>query len=103
MSVGGTHPRAHAMASACLHEGVDLRYNAPVTAITSSNGRATGIRLKDGRQIEAKIVVSNADPRTTFMELIGWDKLSLFRKERLGNRAFGPGDVPGTPPLAPPP
>ena len=28
-------------------------------------------------------VISNANPRTTFMELLGWDKLSLFRKERL--------------------
>jgi phytoene dehydrogenase-like protein len=28
MSVGGTHTLGHAMASACLHEGVDLRYNA---------------------------------------------------------------------------
>ena len=100
MSVGGTHTLGHAMANACLHEGVDLRYNSPVTSITTENGRATGIRLKDGRDIEAKIVASNADPRTTFMELMGWDRLSAFRKERLANWRFGPEHVLGTPSFA---
>ncbi|HEU4760171.1 MAG TPA: hypothetical protein VFT91_09360, partial [Dehalococcoidia bacterium] len=81
-------------------EGVDLRYNAPVTQILTQNNHTTGVRLKDGREISARIVASNADPKTTFMEMIGWDKLSLFRKERLANWRFGPEHVLGTPSFA---
>jgi phytoene dehydrogenase-like protein len=100
MAVGGTHTLGHAMASACLNVGVDLRYNHQVTGILTQNGRTTGVRLKDGREIAARIVVSNADPRTTFMELIGWNNLELFRKERMANWRFGPEHVLGTPSFA---
>ena len=100
MSVGGTHTLGHAMASACLREGVDFRYNSDVRQILTDNGRVTGVKTKDGREISARIVASNADPRTTFMELIGWDRLSLFRKERIANWRFGPEHVLGTPSFA---
>jgi phytoene dehydrogenase-like protein len=96
LSVGGTHTLGHAMASACLREGVDIRYNSRVTGILRKDGRATGIRLADGRVIEANVVASNADPRTTFVDLLGWDNLSGFRKERLANWRFGPERVLGT-------
>ena len=101
MSIGGTHTLAHAMASAALAAGADLRYNSPVVEILNSNGRATGVRLKDGRTVEArKLVASNADPKTTFVDLIGWDKLSDFRKERMASWRFGPEHVLGTPSFA---
>jgi len=101
MSIGGTHTLAHAMASAALNAGADLRYNSPVVEIIRHSGRAIGVRLKDGRIIEArKLVASNADPRTTFVDLIGWDKLSEFRKERMSNWRFGPEHVLGTPSFA---
>ena len=54
LSIGGTHTLAHAMASAALAAGADLRYNSPVVEILNSGGRATGVRLKDGRTIEAR-------------------------------------------------
>jgi phytoene dehydrogenase-like protein len=89
------------MASAALAAGADLRYNSAVSEIVVSGGRATGVRLHDGRTIEArKLVASNADPRTTFVELVGWDNLGEFRKERLANWRFGPEHVLGTPSFA---
>jgi phytoene dehydrogenase-like protein len=101
LSVGGTHTLAHAMASAALAAGADLRYNSPVVEILRFEGRAIGVRLKDGRIIEArKLVASNADPRTTFADLIGWEKLSEFRKERMSSWRFGPEHVLGTPSFA---
>jgi phytoene dehydrogenase-like protein len=101
LSVGGTHTFAHSMASAAMHEGVDLRYNSPVVEILTTDHRAVGVRLKDGRTIEAKrLVASNADPRTNFLELLGWNRLSLFRKERITNWRFGPEHVLGTPSFA---
>jgi phytoene dehydrogenase-like protein len=101
LSVGGTHTLAHAIASAALNAGADLRYNSPVVEILTSGTRATGVRLKDGRTIEArKLIASNADPRTTFSDLIGMNKLSEFRRERLANWRFGPEHVLGTPSFA---
>lgn len=101
LSVGGTHTLAHAIASAALNAGADLRYNSPVVEILTSGTRATGVRLKDGRTIEArKLIASNADPRTTFSDLVGASKLSEFRRERLANWRFGPEHVLGTPSFA---
>src|SRR3990170_194682 len=79
---------------------LEEKTHASIAGILTKNGRATGVRLRDGREIEARIIASNADPRTTFMELLGWDKLSLFRKERLANWRFGPEHVLGTPSFA---
>lgn len=100
MVVGGTHMLGHAMASACLSEGVDLRYSQRVRRIIMRDGRAAGIELEDGREIEAKVVASNADPRTTFVDLIGEEQLSPMRKERLAGWRFGPEHVLGTPSFA---
>jgi phytoene dehydrogenase-like protein len=100
MSVGGTHTLAHAMTSACMSEGVDVRYNHRVSAILLDDGRATGVRLDDGREIEAKVVASNADPGTTFLQLIGLERLSPFRRERMANWKAGPEHVLGTPSFA---
>jgi phytoene dehydrogenase-like protein len=35
------------------------------------NGRATGVVLENGDEIRGKLVVSSADPRRTFMQLVG--------------------------------
>ncbi len=38
--------------------------------VITKNGRATGVMLEDGTELEAKTVVSAVDPRRTFMELV---------------------------------
>jgi phytoene dehydrogenase-like protein len=100
MSVGGTHMLGHAMASACLNEGVDLRYNHRVRRILTKGGRASGIELADGRQIEARIVVSNLDVRTTCRELLGLDQTAPEMRDFLDNWRFGPEHCLGTPSFA---
>ncbi len=101
MSVGGTHTLAHAMANACLKQGAVLRFGNPVVKILLSDGRVTGVRLKDGTEVEAKkLVASNADPKQTFLELIGEEHLSPFRLERLAHWRYGPEHVLGTPSFA---
>jgi len=96
MSVGGTHMLGHAMASACLSAGVDLRYNHRVRRILTQDGRAVGIELTDGRRIAAKIVVSNLDIRTTCCDLLGLDKTTPAMREFLDNWRFGPEHCLGT-------
>lgn len=100
LCVGGTHMLGHAMASACLHEGVDLRYNHRVREILARDGRVSGIRLEDGREIEARIVVSNLDIRTTFYDLIGRERITPAMGEAVESWRFGPEHCLGTPSFA---
>jgi phytoene dehydrogenase-like protein len=96
MAVGGTHMLGHAMASAALNAGVDLRYNHRVRRILTDDGRVTGIELTDGRRIAAKIVVSNVDIRTTCRDMLGLDKTTPEMREFLDNWRFGPEHCLGT-------
>jgi phytoene dehydrogenase-like protein len=100
MSVGGTHMLGHAMASAALNAGVDLRYNHRVRRILMQGDRASGIELTDGRQIEAKIVVSNLDVEQTCIDLLGPGKATPEIREFLDNWRFGPEHCLGTPSFA---
>ena len=98
--VGGTHMLGHAMAGACLREGVDLRYNHRVRGIPTTTDRVTGIELEDGRTIEAKIVVSNLDIRTTYLDLVGEDRITPEMRAAVENWRFGPEHCLGTPSFA---
>ncbi len=101
MSVGGTHTLAHAMANAAMKQGACLRFTKPVVQIVLREGRAAGVRLKDGTEIAAtKLVASNVDPKQTFLDFIGEERLSDFRRERLAHWRFGPEHVLGTPSFA---
>jgi phytoene dehydrogenase-like protein len=100
MVVGGTHMLGHAMAGACLGQRIDLRYNHRVRRIRSDGGRVTGIELDDGRRVDARIVVSNLDIRTTFVELVGPDAMTPGMHERVEGWRFGPEHCLGTPSFA---
>jgi len=50
--------------------GAEIRLEAPVERVLTSGGRATGVALADGTELEAPIVVSALDPRRTFLELV---------------------------------
>jgi phytoene dehydrogenase-like protein len=61
---------AEALASAARAAGAEIRTSAPVAAIAVKGNRATGVVLEGGEEIEARAVVSNADPRSTFLRLV---------------------------------
>ncbi len=67
--MGGMGAITGAMAAACRSKGVELRTDAEVAAIRVSGGRALGVTLADGSTLDAGIVVSNADPRRTYLSL----------------------------------
>jgi phytoene dehydrogenase-like protein len=64
-----------AMASAARGFGAEIRTGAPVAAIDVVDGRARGVILEDGTEIRARVVLSNADPKRTFLGLV--DKREL--------------------------
>ncbi len=72
---GGMGSLTSALAKAAEVAGVEVRTNAEVQRITVSEGRATTVVLATGEEISARSVVSNADPRTTFLKLV--DPLDL--------------------------
>jgi phytoene dehydrogenase-like protein len=67
---GGTGAIAYAIAEAALALGVEIRTEAPVVRIRSEAGRATGVVLESGEEIDAGVVMSSVDSRMTFIRLL---------------------------------
>ncbi len=72
---GGTGSVSDAIASAARSFGARIRTEALVERVLVASGRATGVVLENGEEIGAKLVVSGADPRRTFLELVGTEYL----------------------------
>jgi phytoene dehydrogenase-like protein len=54
---------------------MQVRTGADVASIVVSGGRATGVALADGSELTARVVLSGADPKRTFLDLV--DKTEL--------------------------
>jgi phytoene dehydrogenase-like protein len=67
---GGTGSIAYAIADAALALGAEIRTEAPVAKVQTRGGRATGIVLESGEEIEAGVVMSSLDSRWTFIKLL---------------------------------
>jgi len=67
---GGNGSVSGAIASAARSFGATLRTNAPVRQVLVRNGRATGVVLDSGEEIEARVVVSGLDARRTYLDLV---------------------------------
>jgi phytoene dehydrogenase-like protein len=68
---GGNGSVSAAIASAARAAGAEIRTGAPVAQVLVKNGRADGVVLAGGEEVRASLVLSNADPRRTFLELVG--------------------------------
>src|ERR1700686_5353030 len=67
---GGMGGVSNAMADSARSRGAVIRVNAPVETIRVENGRARGVVLEGGEEIEANIVASNLTPQLTFLKLL---------------------------------
>jgi phytoene dehydrogenase-like protein len=66
-----------AIAGAARQAGAEIRAGENVARVAvNSQGRAVGVELDDGTVVRAKRVVSNAHPKTTYLDLVGRDHLS---------------------------
>ncbi|HKW43877.1 MAG TPA: NAD(P)/FAD-dependent oxidoreductase [Thermoplasmata archaeon] len=72
---GGMGAISDAIARAAVHFGAKIRTGAEVARIEVRDHRATGVALLDGTTLRARVVLSNADPRRTFLGLVGEDRL----------------------------
>jgi len=73
--IGGMGAITQAMAKACIEAGVEINTSAAVQQIAVASGRASGIILENGLVLNADVVVSNADPKRTFLQLVPQDQL----------------------------
>ncbi|MDP9296646.1 MAG: NAD(P)/FAD-dependent oxidoreductase [Actinomycetota bacterium] len=89
--VGGMGSITQAMASAAREYGAEICTQAPVHRILVEGERAVGVVLEDGTELRARTVVSNADPKRTFLGLL--EKRDLPEEFRLsveGIKMAGP-------------
>lgn len=56
--------------------GGEVRLSSPVKKVLVENGRAVGVELESGEKITAAVVLSNLDPYSTFIRMVGEDNLS---------------------------
>ena len=89
--IGGMGAITDAIAASCRDNGVDIRTGYSVKQINLLDGRACGVTLEDDSVIEAALVVSNADPKCTFLDLLAAGDLNdEFRHKVEGIKMAGP-------------
>lgn len=71
MARGGIGSLSEALRKAFEAHGGTVQYRADVDRILVENGKAVGVRLKDGKTLSAKAVLSSVDARSTFVGLVG--------------------------------
>ena len=74
-----------AMARAATEAGAEIRTDVEVAEISVKDGSARGVALATGEAITARMVVSNADPRRTFLRLVDPAHLSPDFLTRIQN------------------
>lgn len=68
---GGMHALAQGLARLAEAQGARLRYGAAAGEILVRGGRAAGVRLADGEEMEADLVIANTDAHALASGLLG--------------------------------
>jgi len=74
--MGGGGGIVKAMTKGIKKHGGEVRVQQNVQKIIIENKKAIGVQLENGHQIFAKNIISNADPTTTYLKLIGKENIS---------------------------
>lgn len=87
---GGMGAISQALAASAQSRGAVIRTNAEVRNILISGGQAVGVALENGDELRARVVISNADPKRTFLSLVDRSDLDAeFRREVENIRCHG--------------
>lgn len=68
--MGGMGSITQALAAAGEKLGVEIRSSASVGQIEVRNGRAYSVVLEDGTEVRGRMILSNADPKRTFLKMV---------------------------------
>ncbi|MBI2090808.1 MAG: NAD(P)/FAD-dependent oxidoreductase [Deltaproteobacteria bacterium] len=67
---GGMGSVSQSIAAAAQEHGAEIRTEAAVARVLVKNGRATGVVLENGEEIQSQVVSSAVDPKRTFLKLV---------------------------------
>jgi beta-carotene ketolase (CrtO type) len=81
--MGGSGQFPRALAACVVDHGGEVRINAPVARVNTRNGRATGVTLANGEEIQARQVIAACDPVTLGTKLIDPADLPISTHEQL--------------------
>lgn len=90
-AMGGTGRIVEAMGDLIKSQGSTIKLDAEVDQITTQAGRVTGVRLKSGEQLDADLVISNADAAWTYRHLLSETKRQKWTDKRVDNAHFSNG------------
>jgi len=90
-AMGGVAAIAAAMGRVVQDQGGEVMLGAEVDEVLVQGGRARGVRLLDGREIAADIVVSNADAGHTYDRLLRNQPRRRWTPRKLGRARWSMG------------
>lgn len=73
---GGMGAITQAMAKSAEAHGADIRLNAEVAEVIVEGGKACGVKLSDGTELRAKVIVTNTNPKYLFTKVVDSAHLS---------------------------
>jgi phytoene dehydrogenase-like protein len=82
---GGMSTVSEALAHCARDRGATIRTGMPVKRIIIENGRAAGVETENGEQFSSRLVVSNADPKSTIMCLVSSRNVETGFTRRIHN------------------
>jgi phytoene dehydrogenase-like protein len=82
---GGMSAVSEALAHSARDNGATIRTGMPVKKIVIENGRATGVETENGDKFSSRLVVSNADPKSTIMNLVSARNVETGFTRRIHN------------------
>jgi phytoene dehydrogenase-like protein len=80
---GGMGSVTRSLAAAAVGAGAVIRTSTGVASVLVEQERAVGVRLEDGEELRADVVLSNADPRRTFLGLLPAGRLPHAFEQRV--------------------
>ena len=82
-AMGGVQALADAMGKVIEEQGGNIRLNEEAEEIITSGRQIKGVKTKEGHILSADIVVSNADPQYTYVNLLRRKKKSRWTARRM--------------------
>ncbi|HTT98017.1 MAG TPA: FAD-dependent oxidoreductase [Rhizomicrobium sp.] len=83
MPIGGLATFGGALEAAARAAGAEISLGLEVADIHLRGGRAIGLHLADGREIDALAVISTLDLRRTFFSLFAWKDIPKVAEQRV--------------------
>ena len=82
-AIGGMGSITKALALEATSHGARIEVDSPVERVLVENGRAAGLKLADGREVRARRVAANVNPRTLYLHMLAAGDVDPAVRERM--------------------